>query len=161
TMTMVAVQHADDTAVLVALAATLPRQIEMVNNVHQFAAGWNEFLASWTRLGGVAASMRPEFDKAIEHRWKFDALARREGERANTVTSVNDAMKLVLSHPNGRINVRGPNGSGKSTLLASLKAQIKNRAYYWPTNDRLAFSFAQGAEPDEEDAEPKKAPKRA
>ena len=48
----------------------------------------------------------------------------------------------------GRINVRGGNGSGKSTMLAALKAEIKNRAYYWPTTDRLAFKFAEGIEPE-------------
>ena len=40
--------------------------------------------------------------------------------------------------------MRGANGSGKSTLLTSLKAEVKTRAYYWPTADRLAFQFAQG-----------------
>jgi len=150
-MAMIAVQHADDTATLVALAATLPRQIEMTNNVHQFAAGWNEFLASWTRMGGVAASMHPEFDPAFDGRIKFDRLILREGERANTVTSLDEAMRLVLAQPSGRINVRGANGSGKSTLLTSLKARIKTQAYYWPTADRLAFQFTQRSEPEEDE----------
>ena len=147
-MAMVALHNAEDTVLLVALAATLPRQIEMTNNVHQFAAGWNEFLASWTRMGGVATSMHPDFDPAFDDRVKFDRLLLREGERANTVTSLEEAMRLVLAQPSGRINVRGPNGAGKSTLLTSLKAQIKTRAYYWPTADRLAFQFTQGAEPE-------------
>ena len=148
TMAMVAAHNAEDTALLVGLATTLPRQIEMTNNVHQFAAGWNEFLASWTRMGGVASSMHPEFDPAFESRIKFDRLILREGERANTVSSLDEAMRFVLAQPRGRINVRGANGTGKSTLLTSLKAQIKTRAYYWPTADRLAFQFAQGSEPE-------------
>jgi len=152
-MAVVAAQNAGDTALLVSLAATLPRQIELTSSVHDFASGWNEFLASWTRMGGVAASMRPDFDPDFERRIKFDRLTLREGEHAKTVTSLDEAMSMVLAQPNGRINVRGPNGSGKSTLLTSLKAQIKTRAYYWPTADRLAFEFAQGAEPEDEDAE--------
>ena len=60
------------------------------------------------------------------------------------VTSLDDAMGLILAQPTGRINVRGANGSGKSTLLTSLKAAVKTRAYYWPTADRLAFQFSQG-----------------
>ena len=56
-----------------------------------------------------------------------------------------------MPSPTGRINVRGGNGAGKSTVLAALKAAIKNRAYYWPTTDRLAFQFAEGVEPDDED----------
>ena len=63
-------------------------------------------------------------------------------------------MRLLLGTPTGRVNVRGGNGSGKSTLLAALKSEIKNRAYYWPTSDRLAFEFAlKDPEPGEEEAE--------
>ena len=40
--------------------------------------------------------------------------------------------------------VVGPNGAGKSTLLAALKAQLRGQAYYWPTQDRLAFAFNSG-----------------
>jgi hypothetical protein len=43
--------------------------------------------------------------------------------------------------------VRGGNGAGKSSLLASLKTEMRKRAYYWPTNDRLAFKFAGGVMP--------------
>jgi hypothetical protein len=58
----------------------------------------------------------------------------------------------------------GGNGTGKSTPLAVLKTEIKNRAYYWPTADRLAFRFAMAAkldedEMDEDDDEPRP-PKR-
>ena len=31
--------------VLIALAATLPRQIEMTHDVHTFTSGWNDLLA--------------------------------------------------------------------------------------------------------------------
>ena len=37
--------------------------------------------------------------------------------------------------------MRGSNGCGKSTLLAALKARFQGQAYYWPTQDRLAFAF--------------------
>jgi hypothetical protein len=43
---------------------------------------------------------------------------------------------------------------------ARLKARVKNRAYYWPTADRLSFKFAHGMEPEDldygDDEEPKK-----
>ena len=65
----------------------------------------------------------------------------REGDDSNTVASLDDAVGLILAKPTGRINVRGANGSGKSTLLTSLKSQVKNRAYYWPTADRLVVQI--------------------
>jgi ABC-type multidrug transport system fused ATPase/permease subunit len=150
TMAMVAAQNPDDADTLIALVATLPRQIEMTHSMHQFTSGWNELLAVWTRLGGVASNMHPPTDPKFEERIKLDRLILREGDQANTVTSLDDAMGLILSRPNGRINVRGPNGSGKSTLLTNLKTMVKTRAYYWPTADRLAFQFSQGGEPKEE-----------
>ena len=141
-MTMIAVRDVSDTEVLIALAATLPRQIEMTHEVHELASGWNDILAAWTRLGGIADNMGPRPDPAFESRIKFDRLTLRERDRTHVCTSVDDALGIVAAEPTGRITVRGGNGSGKSTLLASLKTEIKNRAYYWPTTDRLAFVFA-------------------
>ncbi len=160
TMAWVAANHAGDPETLIALVATLPRQIEMTHNMHQFTSGWNELLAVWTRLRGVAANTHPDFDPAFDARIKPDRLVLREGDSSNTVASLDDAVRLIMAKPTGRINVRGANGSGKSTLLTSLKSQVKNRAYYWPTADRLAFQFAQGMEPEDldygDDEEPKK-----
>jgi ABC-type multidrug transport system fused ATPase/permease subunit len=144
-MTMIAVRDVSDTEVLIALAATLPRQIEMTHDVHELASGWNDILAAWTRMGGIADNMGPKPDPAFESRIKFDRLMLREGDRTHACKSVDDAMRLVAAEPTGRITVRGGNGSGKSTLLASLKTEMRKHAYYWPTTDRLAFQFAMKA----------------
>jgi ABC-type transport system involved in cytochrome bd biosynthesis fused ATPase/permease subunit len=155
-MAMVAANSQGNLEVLIALAATLPRQIEMTHDVHEFTSGWNDLLAQWARLRGVASNMHPDSDPNFEQRAKYDRLMLREAGRTNTVASLDDAMGLILSQPTGRINVRGPNGSGKSTLLTSLKSAVKTRAYYWPTADRLAFRFARGIDEVEvdEDGEP-------
>jgi ABC-type bacteriocin/lantibiotic exporter with double-glycine peptidase domain len=147
TVTAVAVHDAGQTALLVGLATTLPRQIEMTYELHLLATGWNDFIAIWTRFGGVAANMLPQPEADFDKRIKFDRLVLREGEDANVVSSVGDAVQIVLAHPTGRINVRGSNGSGKSSLLASLKTEMKKRAYFWPTSDRLAFKFTGGLVP--------------
>jgi ABC-type bacteriocin/lantibiotic exporter with double-glycine peptidase domain len=156
-MAWVVVQNPGDTEILIALAATLPRQIEMTHDVHTFTSGWNELLAQWARLRGVATNMHPDFDPEFEDRIKFDRLVLREAGDASIVSSLDDAMALINARPTGRINVRGANGSGKSTLLTSLKSAVRAHAYYWPTGDRLAFKFAQGVEEPEvldEDGEP-------
>lgn len=148
-MGWVAVRNPGNFEVLVALAATLPRQMELTGNVHSFTSGWNDLLAIWARLRGVAGSMRPEADPNFEARIKFDRLILREGDASRTAGSLEEAVGIIFAQPTGRLNVRGANGSGKSTLLTTLKATVKNRAYYWPTADRLAFQFTQGMEPDE------------
>jgi hypothetical protein len=132
TITFVAVQDVGDTTLLIALATTLPRQIEMTYELHLLASGWNDFVAVWTRLGGVAANMLPKPDPDFDRRIKFDRLVLREGDRANVVSSVNDALRIVQAQSTGRINIRGGNGTGKSSLLASLKTELRQRAFYWP-----------------------------
>jgi ABC-type multidrug transport system fused ATPase/permease subunit len=160
TMALVASNNPGNPEILIALAATLPRQIELTNDVHQFTSGWNELLAAWTKLRGVSDNMHPQPDPGHDERIKFERLILRDGTETITVGTLEEAMALVTARPNGRINVRGGNGAGKSTLLTALKAAVSTRGYYWPTNDRLAFQFMQ-AEPDEEDdEEPKKPEKR-
>jgi hypothetical protein len=151
TMTVVAVHNVGNMAVLIALATTLPRQIEMTYELHLLATGWNDLIAVWTRFGGVAANMQPQPEPDFDDRIDFDRLVLREGADANVVSSVNDALRIVLAQPTGRINIRGANGTGKSSLLASLKTEMKKRAYYWPPSDRLAFAFAGGGVPVEID----------
>ena len=153
TMVVIASRNAGNFELLVALAATLPRQIEMTHSVHEFTSGWNDLLAVWARVGGVANNMYPTPDPHFDARIKFDRLILREGENTSTVGTLDQAMQLIFAQPTGRVNVRGANGSGKSTLLTSLKLQVKNRAYYWPTADRLSFQFTQGLEPEEIDGD--------
>jgi len=141
------VQNVADTTLLIALATTLPRQIEMTYELHLLASGWNDFVAVWTRFGGVAANMLPEPDQGFDRRIKFDRLVLREGDHANVVSSVNDALRIVQAQPTGRVNIRGGNGTGKSSLLASLKTELRQRAFYWPASDRLTFGFAGGVGP--------------
>lgn len=146
---LIAARETTDAAVLIAMAATLPRQIEMTHDVHQLASGWNELVAIWARIAGVTDNMRPAPDPAHDERMQFDRLFLREREDTIDVASLDDALRAVLAKPTGRINVRGGNGSGKSTLLAALKAMIKTRAYYWPTTERLAFQFGEGTTPEQ------------
>jgi ABC-type multidrug transport system fused ATPase/permease subunit len=150
-LTYIVIANAGDTALLVALATTLPRQIEMIADVHEFASGWNDVVAVWTRVGDVVDHIQLAPDPAFNARIKFDRLLLRSGGKAAVCHSVDQALRLVYAEPTGRINVRGGNGTGKSTLLAVLKTEIKNRAYYWPTADRLAFRFAMAAKLDEDE----------
>jgi ABC-type multidrug transport system fused ATPase/permease subunit len=150
-MAVVAFKDASNLEVMIALAATLPRQIEMTKDVHTFTSGWNDLLAQWARMTGVADNFRPAPDPDFDARVKFERLILREDGKASTVAKLDEAIEQILSQPTGRINVRGPNGAGKSTLLTSLKSAVKTRAYYWPTADRLSFQFAQGQDEIETD----------
>jgi ABC-type multidrug transport system fused ATPase/permease subunit len=153
-MILIAANSGGDVGVLIAMAATLPRQIEMTNDVHQLSSGWNELVAIWARIEGVTENMRPPADPAHDERVQFDRLILREEDTVLDVGSIEDALRLLAAKPTGRINVRGANGAGKSTLLAALKAIVKTRGYYWPTTDRLAFRFVENV-PEQPEEEPK------
>ena len=150
-MAAIAIRDAGNMEVLIALAATLPRQIDMTGDIHTLTSGWNDLLAGWARMTGVADNMHPEPDEGFDARIKLDRLVLREGGNASSTTSLDEAINLILGQQTGRINVRGPNGAGKSTLLISLKSAVKARAYYWPTADRLAFAFSLGKDEIETD----------
>ncbi len=142
----VAGRNVGDSALLIALAATLPRQIDLSYNVHGLASGWNDLLAIWTRMGGACEAMRPAADSQFNQRIRFDGVSLQRDGQTLLCSSVDTAAAQVLLQPNGRILVRGSNGMGKSSLLVALKAQLGNQAFYWPTNDKLSFAFLKGKE---------------
>ena len=158
----VAGRNVTDTGLLIALAATLPRQIDLSYNVYGLASGWNDLLAVWTRMTGACQAMWPEADAQYDLRIRFDGVTLSDSAGSVPCASVGDALAKVRAAPHGRLWVRGSNGSGKSTLLVALKARLKSDAFYWPTSDKLAFAFtapaihanadADGDEGDEGDA---------
>ena len=154
----VAGRNVTDTGLLIGLAATLPRQIDLSFNLHGLASGWNDLLAVWTRMGGACQAMRPQADTGFDQRIRFDGVALHDGTARLPCASVDEALALVQARPQGRLLVRGSNGSGKSTLLAALKGRLGVDAFYWPTSDKLAFAFAAVQAADETDDAVEEAP---
>ena len=151
TTAWVAIHGAGNTALLVGLAATLPRQIEMTLDMHQLTAGVNDLVAVWTRIKGVCEHMQPESASGFEERIEFGRITLREGGEERHYRDLAAALQDILARPTGLIALRGGNGAGKSTLLTALKGTLKGRAYYWPTQDRLAFRFNSAALPAADD----------
>lgn len=153
TMAWVVTQDSGNLPLLVGLAATLPKQMSMTHDVHGLAIGWNDLIALWTRATGVADNMRPDVPGDVGARIQHDRLSLREGDTVVDCANLKDALAVARLHPTGRINVRGQNGSGKSTLLVALKAELKGKAFYWPTTDRLAFASSAVAEAQKIDSD--------
>ena len=149
----VAGHNVGDSALLIALAATLPRQIDLSYNVHGLASGWNDLLAVWTRIGGVCAAMNPAPDADFNQRIRFEGVSLARGSQILPCSNVDIAAHQVLAEPTGRILVRGGNGMGKSSLLVALKARFGADAFYWPTSDKLSFAFLKGQEEQEDQDE--------
>lgn len=137
----VAIADAGNAALLIGLAATLPRQIEMTLDMHQLTAGFTDLLAIWTRIKGVCEHSRPMPDPRFTGRIAFGRIALGDGDREERFTSLAAAIDYVRSRSTGVLSVRGDNGVGKSTLLVALKEYFRGQAYYWPNHDRLVFRF--------------------
>ena len=120
----VAGRNVTDAGVLIALAATLPRQIDMSYSLHGLASGWNDLLAVWTRMGGACQAMRPTADSEFDQRIRFEGIVLQDGPNRLACSSVDEAVAHLQARPHGRLAVRGSNGSGKSTLLAALKGRL-------------------------------------
>jgi hypothetical protein len=157
----VALRDAGNTGLLIGLAATLPRQIEMTLDMHQLTAGFTDLLAIWTRIEGVCQHFRPLADAGFAARIDFGRIVLSDGTQERSATTLAEVLALLLGRRSGRITVRGGNGAGKSTLLAALKVQLRGQAYYWPNHDRLNFRFntdsTDAADDDSPDAEEKSA----
>lgn len=150
-MAAIVLREGADAEVLVALAATLPRQIEMAHDVHVLASAWNDLLALWTRIGGMAEQLRPMPDPNFAARIDFDRLTLNFDGADFVCASVAEAIGLIRAQPTGRIRVRGDNGTGKSSLVAELKSSLRSQAFFLPTADRLAWEFAPSGDAGEAD----------
>lgn len=137
----VAVQGAGDTGLMIALAATLPRQIEMTLDMHQLTAGMTDLLAIWTRMKGVCEHMQPEMPADHGQRIGFGRLTLSEAGMSRVCHALPDAVSATLASPIGIVSVRGENGAGKSSLLVALKCHFRGRAYYLPAHDRMSYRF--------------------
>jgi ABC-type transport system involved in cytochrome bd biosynthesis fused ATPase/permease subunit len=137
----VAFEDAGNAALLIGLAATLPRQLEMTLDMHQLTAGLTELIAIWARMQGACEHLRPIPDCDFDTRIQFAMITLRINEQDRPVSSLAEALSLIHGQPVGRIAVRGANGAGKSTLLTALKGSLRGSAYYWPNHDRLSFRF--------------------
>ena len=111
----VAGHNVTDTGLLIALAATLPRQIDLSFNLHGLASGWNDLLAVWTRIGRRLpghAGRRP--DTGFDQRIRFDGVALHDGTARLPCASVDDALALVQAPAAGP-----PAGARQQRLPAS------------------------------------------
>ncbi len=149
----VAGRNVGDAALLIALAATLPRQIDLSYNVYGLASGWNDLLAVWTRIGGACEAMRPAPDAQFHQRIRFEGVSLTRDSQTVACSNVDTATEHVLAQATGRILVRGSNGMGKSSLLVALKARLGTEAFYWPTSDKLSFAFLQATGQENEEAD--------
>ncbi|WP_413585185.1 hypothetical protein [Bdellovibrio sp. HCB274] len=120
-----------NTQVLVALLATLPRQLNILGvfrNVFQ----------SLTSLLGVEAKFSVLCEGTIIPARKLEASIKTELITINqkSFSDIKEMINNFEQNPTGRFEIRGANGAGKSTFLLHLNHNLDNSVYL-PTHPDL------------------------
>lgn len=123
-----------DMSFLAILVATLPRQIQMIQNMDVIT----QLISEWTdikeRLFGLEKALIVKVNNP-EERINWPKLKFYQSSEPLSISSL-DGLKSFLKTPK-RITIRGENGVGKSTLLKFLKD--KTGGYYLPAKPTLSF----------------------
>lgn len=151
TTAWVAIQDAGNTALLIALAATLPRQIDMTLDMHQLTSGMTDLISVWTRIKGVCetSSRRPmpnSLTASVSAAWcsrraRRNTTARRWPTPCNTWSSGADrtgrlARRQWLGQVDAALGAQGPLArTGRplaDTRSPGLRVQCQCRRGQWP-----------------------------
>lgn len=120
--------------VLIALLATLPRQLNILGV-------FRNIFQSLTSLLGIKAKFDVIYlGTSLRERNLRASINASEITFGSHLLQDISSLELILeSKPKGRFEVRGPNGSGKSTLLLYLN-QILPSSFYLPSHPDLILS---------------------
>jgi ABC-type multidrug transport system fused ATPase/permease subunit len=130
-----------DTLKLAALIATLPRQIQIIQHFQILTSYTMHWHGTYARLKALMSSL------ILYKNDKSDFIKRVKQEQIGFVingasvqfSSFEQLLEALDKLKHGRITIYGKNGTGKTTLTNLLKEELKDNAYYLPTNSRLFF----------------------
>ncbi|UYL09010.1 ABC transporter ATP-binding protein [Bdellovibrio sp. SKB1291214] len=120
-----------NTQVLIALLATLPRQLNILGvfrNVFQSLTSLLSVEAKFSVLCEGTVIPGRKLEEAI----KTDLITINQ----NSFSDIKEMMEKFEENPTGRFEVRGANGAGKSTFLLHLNHRLDNSVYL-PTHPDL------------------------
>lgn len=124
---------------LAVLVATLPRQVQMVQFIHELTSYFTLWSALKIRLIGILKPL------LIEPPQKFGLLERIEWEKLNwnngsSPQNIEECIQMIQSlGASGYLQLQGPNGAGKSSVLQYLKKHFGDQAFYLPAQHDLFF----------------------
>jgi ABC-type multidrug transport system fused ATPase/permease subunit len=130
-----------NTAKMIALVSTLPRQIQIIQHFQILSAYTMHWHGVYARVKELLSSITaPTYEKTSTlNRIKENEIDIMLENKPFNYTSFDQFIKTIAGMKSGRITLQGANGSGKTTLINLIKAEFHDRAFYLPTNSRLAF----------------------
>jgi ABC-type bacteriocin/lantibiotic exporter with double-glycine peptidase domain len=136
-LTFLLYTNGNDLAFQAMLVATLPRQIQMIQNLEliiQHFSAWTEIKE---RLKGLVNILDVNIEKP-EERIQWDKIQFSNSSNFLEISSFEELRQILQSSFPTRLTIRGENGSGKSTLLKCLKERLGG--YYLPASGSLSFN---------------------
>lgn len=131
--------HHQDPILVGVLAATLPKQIAMLQSLRSISYYVTSYGSLAARFIGLQRILRRLPVSDVSSRVALERIEFRHSEKGVLhVASIDDLLEQVGTSA-GRLTIRGPNGTGKSTVLQILKDRLANKAYYLPAHHQLFF----------------------
>ena len=134
-------KHFTDYAILATLIVTLPRQIQIIQNIFSVFSHAMEWHGIKGKLKGLLKALTHDgkdgsgLDKKIIWGHLNIILA---GENWAPKT-LEEFLTKLANLDKGRITIRAPNGSGKSILLCLIKEKLSEKVFFLPATSRLLF----------------------
>ncbi|MGI9279626.1 MAG: ATP-binding cassette domain-containing protein [Endozoicomonas sp.] len=129
----------NDKAIMIALAITLPRQIQIIQSIQTTVDVLFQLKSYRTKLSEMMATLTPSnlHNQYLNHliQWKKITM------NGQPIYSINTILQLIKQNKIRRSTLRGGNGTGKSLILKQIK-QIFPNAYYMPSDPSgLLFDY--------------------
>ncbi len=134
-------KNISDYALLTTLVVTLPRQIQIIQNIFSVFSHAMHWHGVRGKLKGLLRALSPMTDKTIDlgSKIKWKNLEINYNNERQDVSGLEDFLQFLPKLNNGRITIRASNGSGKSVFFSLLKESLKDEAYLLPTSSDLMF----------------------
>jgi len=134
-------KNINDYALLTTLVVTLPRQIQIIQNIFSVFSHAMHWHGVRGKLKGLLRALSPMADKTINlgDKIKWDCLKINYNNKQQDISGMDDFSRFISELNSGRITIRAPNGSGKSVLFSLLKESLKDDVYLLPTSSELMF----------------------
>lgn len=137
----------DNSVLLAALVVTLPRQIQVLQNMHSLASYAFHWHGVKTKLINLMGSIKDiqwkNNEGIISDRIIWGEISINANNCEEKAESMDELLHLVQKNTKGRITIRGKNGSGKSTVVSLIKQILSEKAFYFPVNSNLVFNSFQ------------------
>ena len=125
---------------LAALIATLPRQVQIIQNIFAFFniyLSWEGVRSRLVKLEEILfLSAHQKFGESEKY-ISFDKMSIKgsfpNSNMLESVDTLESMQKMIDSYSTGRLTLRGENGAGKSTLLSLLAEASGSRSYFLPS----------------------------